>query len=233
MKFDTITILLVVFIIGFVLFIAKDYEKKGSFAETIQVTLGLIEKDNGPKPEDTLVAMWADPDVKPLSGEERGDASLPVNKIPLEKPHRTQRYIAEWLTQHVGNALDLRKDKISKLNTAIGPSFTPTGLEEYKAFGKDTNIFSAVFHGDKTTLATYSKSSPLFIAGGPVGGVYEWTYELEMVLNLVKGELKQYKGNTAEQQHKDVFFCVTVKRVNEAMPDGIQIDHWKTGRCSS
>lgn len=216
------------------MYLAKDYEKHGSFAETIQITLGLKEPDNGPKPEDTLLAGWADKDLKPLTGIEQKDANLPVNKIPLDKPHRSHRHIGEWLTQNVGNALMLDKEKISKLATEIAPSFTKTGLEEYKAFGKDTNIFSAVFHGEETSLTSFSKDAPLFISASASkqDNIYRWTFEVEMVLNLVKGKLTQYKGTMAEQQQKNVFFCITVKRDNEALPDGVLIDQWKTGRCN-
>ena len=233
MKFDTIIIVLIVCTMGFLFYISTGYNKKGSFAETIQISVGLKERDNSPSPESTLVAPFADPSVKPITNaKDRNNVSLPVNKIPLDKPHRSTRHIAEWLTQHVGNALILDKNKVSKLNSDIGPSFTPEAFAQYKAFGKDTNIFSAVFHGDETKLESYLKEDPLSFSAGPVNGVYQWKYEILTVLNLVKGSLKQYKNTQSEQQLKEVYFCVTAVRANEANADGILIGAWKSGRCN-
>ncbi len=232
MKFDTIIIGLVVFTICFLFYLSVGYDQKGSFVETVQVSLGLKDPDNSPSPETTLVAPFAESNLAPLTSEQaRNNVALPVNKIPIDKPHRSTRHVAQWLTQHVGNAMILNKDKVSKLNTEISPSFTPASFEQYKAFGKDTNIFSAVFHGDETKLESYLKEDPLMISTGPVDGVYQWRYEIFMVLNLVKGRLTQYKNTQSEQQLKEAYFCVIAKRDNAANEEGLLISSWKTGRC--
>ncbi len=231
MKFDTVIVVLVSFTIAFLFFVAKDYQKEGSFAESIQIAFGLKAADTAPSPETTLIAPFADPNVKPLPKTEHGYAHLPVNKIQMTLPHRSIRHVSDWLTQHAGNALILDKDKISKLMTEIKPSFTEEAFEKYKAFGKTTNIFSAVFHEENTTLETYLKEDPLSFSRGPVDGVYQWKFEMHMVLNLVKGTLTQYKNTKSSQQHKDVFFCITVARDNSANEDGLLISDWKTGRC--
>mgnify|MGYP000430416187 CR=1 FL=1 len=135
MKFDTIIIALIFFTFCFLFFLMAGYEKEGSFVETVQISLGLKERNNGPKPENTLVAPFAEANVKPFtSDKERNEASLPVNKIPLNKPHRSIRHVSNWLTQHVGNALILDKEKIKQLQNEVGISFTPEAFEEYKAF---------------------------------------------------------------------------------------------------
>lgn len=232
MKFDTVIILLIVCTIGFLFYISLGYDQKGSFAETIQISIGLKERDNSPSPETTLVAPFADASVKPiLDQKDRDNISLPVNKIPLDKPHRSTRHVAEWLTQHVGNALILDKQKVSQLNKEIGPSFTPEAFNQYKEFGKRTNIFSAVFHEEETKLESYLKEDPLAFSAGTENGVYQWQYEIFMVLNLVKGKLKQYKNTQSEQQLKEVYFCITATRDNDANTDGLLISFWKTGRC--
>ena len=130
MKFDTVIIGLVVLTVGFLFVMAKDYEKKGSFVETIEITLGLKQRENGPKPEDTLVAPFADNDVKPYSLDERQRATLPVNKIPLDQPHQSAQNVMEWLVQNAGNALILDKTKIGRLREDIAPVFTETALEQ-------------------------------------------------------------------------------------------------------
>ncbi|MCB9964433.1 MAG: DotI/IcmL/TraM family protein [Rhodospirillales bacterium] len=232
MKFDTVIIGLVVLTVGFLFVMAKDYEKKGSFVETIEITLGLKQRENGPKPEETLVAPFADSDIKPYSLDERQHAALPVDKIPLDQPHQSVQNINEWLVQNVGNALILDKTKIGHLGQDIAPVFTEAALEQYKNFGKTTNIFSAVFHGEDTTLETYLPQNPSLYRAGPVDGIYQWTFEISAVLNLVKGKLIQYKNATAKQQQKDVTFCITVQRTaHPDIPNGLLISNWQTGRC--
>jgi hypothetical protein len=223
---------LVVITVGSLLYVAKDFEQKGSFAESIQIILGLKNPDSSPKPEDTLVAPFAEASVKPVTNaKERSEVHLPVNKIPLDQPHRSVRAVSDWLTQNIGNALVLDKKIVSNINTAIKPYFNEKAFGQYTEFGKKSNIFSAVFHGENTTMSAYLKEAPLFMSAGPVNGVYEWTYEMSIVLSLVKGELKQYKTTTAEQQLKDVYFCISAQRSNEANEDGLLISSWKTGNC--
>ena len=240
MKFDTIIILLIFVTIAFLLFLANGYEKKGSFAETVQISLGLKERDNSPSPEDTLVAPFADKSVKPITDKNRDLVRLPVNSIPLDQPHRSTRHVAEWLTQHVGNALILDKEKISKILTEVKPSFTEAAFKQYMNFGERTNIIPVVYHSENNddkgtkekTLSSYLKENPLLFSSGPMNDVYHWRYEMSMVLNLVEGELTQYRNTESSQTHKDIVLCITAIRVNNTEnEDGLLIGKWQSGRC--
>jgi hypothetical protein len=211
-------------------FISTPALAERTFLDTLKMIFGMQE-ETGPKPEDTLVAPFAEGHIKPLDKGFHKDARLPVNKIPMDMPHRPQDEIAEWLSNAAGDALILDRDKISNIKTILAPYFSEEAFAQYKRFGEKSHIFSAVFHGEQTTLTSFISDSPVLNYARVVDGAFEWQYEIPVTLNLVKGDLKEYKKTKATQQQKNVTLCLTARRTEDAGNSGILIHDWRTGQC--
>lgn len=212
-------------------FISAPALAERSLMDTLKMIFGMQE-ETGPTPGDTLVAPFAEKHIKPLNKDFHKDAKLPVNKIPMDMPHRPQDEIAEWLSNAAADSLILDREKISNIQKELAPYFSEQAFQQYKVFGEKSHIFSAVYHGDQTTLTSFLADSPVLNYARAVDGIYQWQYEIPMTLNLIKGDLKEYKKTSATQQQQKVTLCLTARRVKDNSKNSVLISDWRTGKCT-
>ena len=140
-------------------------QEKRSMIDTVQRIFG--KKDKSVGPEDTLIAPFADDDIKPIPRQRGERPTLPVNDVSMHVPHRSNGEITSWVSQTVMDALELDKEKIRNINTVLAPYFTTEALQQFKDFGQKSNVFSSVFYGEGRHLVSYGKSTPLLMRAGP------------------------------------------------------------------
>lgn len=211
-----------------------EIKEERSFLDTIQILLGLKEPDRTPRPEETLVAPFAEEYIKPIerSKQKNAEYELPINEIPLHLPHRSVKNISEWITMVVGTSLELDKAKIDAFNTNIKPFFTEDGFAGFLEFGKKTNIFSTIYYNEEMSLSSFLNKQPIMIESQAINGVYQWRFQVPLTINLIKGKIEEYKkGVDTKQEQWKFTLCIDVKRVNNNTEEGVLISRWSTDKC--
>lgn len=233
MKLDTILIISLVALIAVAFFIAQESKAERNFLDTVQIIIGVKESHEGARPEDTLVAPFAEDNVKPASKEDIRNkrVGLPINKIPLNQPHRSIEDVETWLSDAIADSLTLDKGKVDGLNQKIKPYFTEEGFKHYSEFGKNTKIFSLVYYDPKASLVSFIGERPLNVHAQPVKGIYQWRFQINVMLNMTQGPKEGAKQEATPQKQRELTLCIDVIRTNSQQGEGLAINAWGAVAC--
>ncbi len=170
------------------------------------------------RPNDTLVAPFADGDVKP------GVKASPTVEIPLTERHLTAADLGEWLSGAVSHALAFDANSYGPHQEEIKPYFTEQAYEQYQLFLHRYRVFEVLRPGN-LRLESFAKEMPYLVSEGTSGNHYAWLYEIEMMLSFLPRDARTYKGTQVE--NIEVAVRVQVGRYADAGEEGVKIELWE------
>lgn len=184
----------------------------------------IFVEDTSPKPEQTLVAPFAEPDTGAAAAAgDKKPAFLPFNAVPLDQPHRTADEIANWLVTAVSNALSFSPQNFAEVQNTVSNSFTPEGLAAYRSFLATSGFQSRVAQNNEV-LRNYIQELPFLLNKGEVGGVYHWLFEVPVMVSFMPvahKDPKDFDGVTEE-----IMVNVDVLRVAGEVGESVRIHSW-------
>lgn len=219
--------LLVVAIGGGFVFLGPDpmYQLFLKAGRTVAPTV--FVEDHSPKPEETLIAPFAEASNTAKQGTQ---AALPVNAVPIDQPHRTADEIGAWLTTSVSTALSFDPINFVESQKKISAYFTPEGLASYRAF-LETSGYRAQVTGAKESLGNFIEEDPFLLNKGAVDGAYHWLFEVPVMVSFTPPGQKDTLVKTTRSE--EILVNVDVVRVPEASGDAIRIYNWSVKLKSS
>ncbi|GJL86175.1 MAG: hypothetical protein DHS20C02_19500 [Micavibrio sp.] len=179
-KIIILTVVLAVFALGS----EPAYAKKGFLEALLPGIFG--KKDNGPKPEDTLIAPFAYEDPS-LSEETKTKEGLPLNVA-----HRGNREIGEWLMQAVSEGMTFESGNFQEELKGTTSYFDEPGHKEYLAFLQESGIIK-VLESEKYHIRSFVQHAPLLLNEGSVENRYRWLYETTLMASYMDREMENYK----------------------------------------
>lgn len=181
----------------------------------------IFHEDAAPRPENTLVAPFAESGVSAAAAGKT--AFLPVNATPLDQPHRTADEIATWLVTSVSNALTFTPSAYDKQQAGLVDSFTPEGLATYRSF-MESSGFQTRVTANRQILSNYIQELPFLLNKGAVGGAYHWLFEVPLMVSFTP---EAQRGNRAfNPQSEELLVNVDVIRVPGEAGDSVRIHNW-------
>lgn len=181
----------------------------------------MFAEDTAPKPEDTLVAPFAD--VPGGAGQIGSAGTLATDKTPLDQPHRTADEISRWLITAVSSSLSFGPGNLADIQKKISPYFLPEGMTSYQTF-LDVSGYRARVVNNGESMHNYVKEQPFLLNSGAVGGAYHWLFEVPVMVSFMpKG---QTDVKTANFRNEEILINIDVQRVAEERGDSIRIYNW-------
>ena len=179
-------------------------------------------------PAQTLTAPFAPqpagPHPPPTMARQQVVKPLPENSVSLDKPHRTTKQVAEWLSPICAEALTFASADYKGDLAKTEPRFDTAGRQEYLKFLLDNNI-QKVLDLNKYVVRSYVQDTPLLLNEGAAGGRYHWLFEIPVMVSYLDKSVKDYsKGQPINQM---IVLKVQVGRSGTTPdPMGVSIGHW-------
>lgn len=201
------------------------------------------KKDDGPKPEETLQAPFANSG----SGQLSQDPQQPLDcadcadddKIPeysvenpdgddLSIPHRQASQIGDWLVRATSEIFTMDTQTYSQHMELLATGMSPAGLAEFQKFLIDSNVLAEMQNNDMV-LKGFVDEAPLLLNEGALNGRYRWLFEMPVTLTFLKRTDPVYRKDTDVDSHTYHFIVQTqVGRINGVTTeDGVIIETWR------
>jgi hypothetical protein len=184
----------------------------------------------GPKPEETLIAPFAQnvQQTRTLTEKDLGALIAPENAIPIDQAHRAKTYVADWAGAQVMMALNNNPGADEKARAArlkdITAAFLPTGRQGLEAYEAQNNLAQLGAQGQK--IVAFSKSSPLLSFDGVHQGAFRWVVDVSVTLSILPVDLKNYqeKNRDGTAHIQTMMVRVQIVRVASGYPAGMAIE---------
>ncbi len=183
----------------------------------------LYGEDGEVGPEDTMIAPFADESVKQMGHSNISE--LPVHAVPLNTAHKSYEEVRLWVTEAISQALSFNHHSYQSHFILMESVFSPSALEEYKAFIESTRIKDKVIAA-KSQVSGFVADQPLLINEGVVDGRYRWLFDIPMSVSFISGNATSFKDSDADTYY--IKMRLQVGRVGaDIQPDGLIIETWK------
>jgi len=133
----------------------------------------------------------------------------------LNKAHRSEREIADWVSDIVATSLQFQAGQTNTKLLAVKPNFTDSGYKAYLTF-LGSQPFAAALRDQTLSLNSAVNATPLLIGQGASGGRFAWAYEMPVIMTP-KGQ-KSLKPVTVRIQ--------IGRNAKGAAPHGVLIENW-------
>ncbi len=127
--------------------------------------------DTGPKAEETLVAPFAQntTGTKTLSPADIKALSTPENKVPIDQPHRSKAYVAQWVADKTAQILTYNpvdpapeaRENLKTRESLMATSISPSGAADIAAYFTQINLVETL-SANQQKLVTYVKNTSLY-----------------------------------------------------------------------
>jgi hypothetical protein len=187
----------------------------------------LFNKDDGaPKPEDTLIAPFAEQD------RYKGTVIYDNKYVPLERaetslnlPHRTSQDISLWLSRALSEVFSVDPESYDDHLVHLSSGMDAAGLEDFKKFMVEKKYLD-VLRDNKLILKGLIEGEPVAISQGELSGRYRWLYEVNITLSMMGKLHSSYEDipDKLIEQNVRVVVRTQLGRVAEGGIDGIVIE---------
>lgn len=183
------------------------------------VAPAIFVEDKTPKPEDTLIAPFAD-DAGVMQNT---NTALPVNDVPLDQPHRTADEVGAWVTTVVSSTLSFDAADFNESQKRIEDFFTPEGLASYRSF-LDSAGYRARIVNEGDSMGNFIQEDPFLLNKGTAGGTYHWLFEVPVMVSFLPGGRKDVRTETT--RNEEILINVDVVRVPGSVGEAVRIYSW-------
>ena len=175
--------------------------------------------DAGPKPEDTLVAPFADPHEQEEKKVDDLYADPGAEAMDLSQPNRGRADLAQWLTHTLADIFETDPVQFDKHVAQIATDMAPGAVAQYRTFMQSSNILRTL-SDNHLALHGFVEEEPILLNAMALQGRYHWLYEVPMTLTFLPNGAKSYDqtGTSPVNQH------VIVRLQLGRMPPGQGVD---------
>ncbi len=222
-KFPDVAVLPLVFLAVLITIAAGTAPSAQASSDLTKMFPFLEQRKKGPQPEDTLRAPFADPEIANETSPE-----LPVNAVPLDKPHRNDALIGEWVATIVTESLATNNREFEAHLRTVRPHFTTAGFENFRQFMMSEDI-QELLKARNLEMHNFVKDRPFLLNSAALQGRYRWLFEIPVVLTFLPPDVHDYKRQ--KPLNKEYTFHIQVGRAGEGHQDiDILIERWDIAR---
>lgn len=162
----------------------------------------------------------------------RDDVVLPEQRfLPLEKPHRTNKELQNWLSMVISESLSFDKQSYLGVSKNIRPYFTNSGFRQYLTYLKSAGIIDSV-KTNNYRISVYVENPPLLQNSLAIDGVYRWLYQLPVTVSFLPRGTSNLGYGNKNMVNRKLTLNVQIRRVKRPdNPNAVEIESWSvTGR---
>lgn len=156
--------------------------------------------------------------------EDNSNSLLPNQlDLPLEKPHKTDKELKNWLSMVVSESFSFDKNNFSDASKNIRPYFTESGLRQYGGYLKSSGIMDSIKSNDYRMRA-FVDGPPLLIENMAIKNIYRWKYQVPVSI----GFSPRLPLNSPEITNRKLDIIVQVRRLKRGDdPSVVAIESWE------
>ncbi len=186
--------------------------------------------DNGPRPEETLRAPFADTDAVVDNLDAEGEAQ---SDAPLDERHRPNSVIVMWVQQTIPGLLSYVPSTFEDDYRTKMVNLTKVAIDEYNDFLREANYLTTIKAG-KYDISGFLMEHPVLLNEGAVDGRYRWVYQVKSQITFKEmGKDAYSKTNAADTFSVEYVLTFQIGRVPEADNEhSILIETWSAKKVN-
>lgn len=145
----------------------------------------------------------------------------------LDRPHRNEASVNDWVTGAVSQALTFTLAGYAPLQHELSVFMTHNAMENYRTFLETTRILG-VMQTRRLDLHAFVTDLPTLVAAGTAGGVYHWVYDVPVNLTFLPPGAVSYEDlDPGQYVSETLTLRLQIGRVAEGGREGIVIESWE------
>lgn len=182
-------------------------------------------KPQGPNPEETLQAPFANPDA--VIDDPNPSMGLPDTSTPLNMRHRADSTITEWVQEITSDLMSYNAEDFQQSYKAKKQNMSSAGNAEYVQFLKDRNFLKTLNTG-KYDIKSFVLDVPILVNEGAINGRYRWLYQVKVMVTFAAKGLRDYKlAKDDDTITQEMLINIQVGRANGAPNEhGLLVESW-------
>ncbi len=151
--------------------------------------------------------------------------------LPLEKPHRGNKEIQNWISMVISESLSFDKQSYSATAKNIRPYYTNSGFRQYLNYLKAAGIIDSI-RANNYRMSVYVETPPLLQNSLAIEGVYRWLYQMPVTVSFLPRGASHLTYGNKDMINRKLTLNVQLRRVKRPTdPNVIEIESWTvTGR---
>ena len=151
--------------------------------------------------------------------------------LPLEKPHRTNKELQNWVSQAVSESLSFDKENFSQISNNVRQYYTNSGFKQYQGYLNSAGIIDSI-RKNNYRMSVFVEEQPLMVNGVAMEDVYRWLYQLPVTVSFLPRNTNTLVGRGSNLLNRSFNLRLQIRRVKlPEDPNAIQIESWTvTGR---
>lgn len=176
-----------------------------------------------PDPSETLQAPFAaDPNTEGPAAAP--GTSLPVNAVPLDKPHRSVTTVGEWVQGVLPEIMTIAGADYKAELEKTAPYFDKIGRQEFMTFLQEKGI-QRVLDSKRFHVRGFVQDVPFLLNEGELDGSYRWLFEIPVMVTYLDSSMVDYKN--ADPVSQRIILTVQAGRSHQAQnSEGLLIERW-------
>lgn len=158
--------------------------------------------------------------------------TLPEQRsLPLEKPHRGNKELQNWLSMVISESLSFDKQDYPSVSKQIRPYYTNSGFRQYLSYLNSAGIIDSI-KTNNYKMSVYVENPPLLQNSLAIEGVYRWLYQLPVTISFLPRGAGNLAYGNKNMVNRRLTLNVQIRRVKlPTDPNAIEIESWTvTGR---
>lgn len=167
------------------------------------------------------------PFVGNLTSEVSQKSLAESQTLPLDKAHRTDRELKEWITIAVSESLFFQASNYDQIKKQVEEYFTPSGIQQYDEYFRSSGILDNI-QKNKYRMSVFIEDHPLLQNGLEIEGVYRWLYKMPLTISFIPRDTITLQENRNDIVNRKMNLQIQLRRVRlPNNPDAVQIESWQ------
>ncbi len=166
------------------------------------------------------------PFVGSLTSEVSQKSLAESQTLPLEKAHRTDRELTEWIMTAVSESMFFEANNYNQVKSQISDYFTASGMRQYDEYLRSSGILDNITKNNYR-MSIFIEDNPLLLNALEMEGVYRWLYRLPLTISFVPRDTITLQENRNNIVNRKMTLQLQLRRVRlPHNPDAVQIESW-------
>lgn len=188
--------------------------------------------DEGPKPEDTLMAPFGQDKPEAAAGQSQlmnmyDPQKSAEDTSKLDSAHRSSEQIGVWITNIATQSLTIDPASYGTTSVRATGLMTPYASKEYNDFLAKNQILE-ILKGNNMKLAAVAESKPELLQEGALEGSYRWLFKVPLMLTYYQQSANpSAPASKTPPQTRRMTLNIQVGRVpKNQLADELIVERW-------
>lgn len=167
------------------------------------------------------------PFVGNLTSEVSQESLAESQTLPLDKAHRTDRELKEWIMTAISEAMFFEANTYDQIKGQVSDYFTASGMKQYDDYLRSSGILDNITKNN-SRMSIFIEDSPLLLNSLEIDGVYRWLYRMPLTISFIPRNTTTLQAGRNNIVNRKMNLQIQLRRVRlPHNPDAVQIESWE------